>query len=171
MPAVKIKPILADTGRPAGSAVNLLNAGWTHTMAMPLPEGGFTLPGQALAVFLEASWDQLNRPHRLVLELLDDEGTPARFPPLPDGAGPPVRVEQEIVVAPVPNAPNGTPGMTTYLLDIPPGTLRLSAARRSYTWRVSIAGANAEVGFWVDAPMSGPVIGDGLTQLPNPGGP
>jgi len=62
---VKIHPVIADTGRPtgpAGGAVNLLNAGWTFTTAMPLPDSGYTLPGQALAVFVEGTWDELNRP-------------------------------------------------------------------------------------------------------------
>jgi len=70
---VKIHPIIADTGRPSsGSAANLLNAGWTFTTAIPLPEGGYTLPAQALAVFVEGTWAELNRPHRMVIELVDD---------------------------------------------------------------------------------------------------
>jgi hypothetical protein len=58
--------------------VNLLNAGWTHTTGIPLPGGGWTLPHQALTVFLEAAWEQLNQLHDLLIELISDDGHLAR---------------------------------------------------------------------------------------------
>lgn len=79
---MKIRPVLADTGRAISSTLNLLNAGWTLTTAIPLPEGqGWTLPAQVLAVFIEASWGELNRPYHLIAELADDEsGQYTTFP-------------------------------------------------------------------------------------------
>lgn len=73
---MNVQVILADTGRqvPGERTLNLLNAGWTTTHALPLPDGAFTLPHQAVAVFVQASWNDLNRPHPVVIELLDDEG-------------------------------------------------------------------------------------------------
>lgn len=157
---MKINAVLADTGRPVptGGAVNLLNAGWTFTTALAVSDGGYTLPGQALAVFIEAPWDQLNRPHRVVIELVDDDhGRTAEFAN-PEGAQP-ARVEQEITVPSVPGAPNGTPGLTSILLDIPGGTIRITEARRRYVWRINIGEEVGEVGFWVGLPPQAPIIG------------
>ena len=156
---MQIAPILADAGRPSGAALNLLNAGWTFTTGIPLPDGGFHLPAQALAVFIEASWSELNRPQRMVVECVDDEGRRAG---LFTGDGfEDARIEQEIVVPPVPNAPNGTPGYTTALLEFPFGTLRVEATRRRYVWHVRVGETDAEVGFWVNAPATAPSIGGG----------
>jgi hypothetical protein len=46
--SMKLHPVLSDTGRRVGSAVNLLNAGWTATTAISLRGGGWTIPQQAL---------------------------------------------------------------------------------------------------------------------------
>jgi hypothetical protein len=159
---VKIHPVIADTGRPAGAAggaANLLNAGWTFTTAMPLPDRGYTLPGQALAVFVEGTWDELNRPHPLVIELVDDESKPAHF--LTPAGPEPVRIQQEITIPSVPTAPNGTPGLVTFLVDLPTGSVRIDAARRRFIWRVTVGRVTEEVGFWVNAPMVAPTIGGG----------
>jgi hypothetical protein len=154
---VKIHPIIADTGRPVGAAANLLNAGWTFTTAVPVPEGGYTLPAQALAVFVEGTWAELNRPHQMVIELVNDESEPAHFL---TPAGPrPMRIEQEITIPSVPTAPNGTPGMTTALVDLAQGTIRIDSARRRFIWRVTVGGVTEEVGFWVNAPTVAPRIG------------
>lgn len=159
---VKVRPILADTGRPSDGGVNLLNAGWTTTVAMP-DEEGFSLPGQALAVFLQADWDELNKPQRMVLELVDDEGRPAT---LNGSEGEPVRIDQEIVVGPVPNAPSGSPGMTQVMIDLPAGAIRTASGRGWMSWRVTVADTTESVGFWVDAPVPPPVFGSGPTSIP-----
>jgi hypothetical protein len=147
-----------------GSAANLLNAGWTHTTAVPLPEGGYTLPGQALAVFVEGTWAELNRPHRMVIELLDDESQAAHF--LSPTGPQPLHIEQEITIPSVPGAPNGTPGTTTALVDLAQGTIRIDSARRRYVWRVTVGGTTEEVGFWVNAPMVAPRIGGAPDAAP-----
>lgn len=164
---MKIFPVLADTGRLAGTAVNLLNAGWTVTMAAQLPSGGWTLPGQALTVFAEAPADQLNKPLTFVIELFDDEGNPAHFVSGPDGGqGPAVRVEHEVAVPPVPGAPDGSPGMATIFMELPPGTL-LVAPQHRYIWRVSNGEDAEEIGFWVQAPPPQPAAGGtGPADLP-----
>lgn len=161
---MKIHPVIADTGRPSGSAANLLNAGWTFTTAVPLPDGGYTLPGQALAVFVEGTWAELNRPHRMVIELVDDEAQPARTE-TPTGLRP-LRIEQEITIPSVPTAPNGTPGLATALVDLPHGSIRIDAARRRFIWRVTVGDVTEEVGFWVNAPMVAPRIGGDPGAVP-----
>ncbi|MFL5998607.1 MAG: hypothetical protein ACJ736_30675 [Streptomyces sp.] len=154
---MKIRAILADTGRTAGTAANLLNAGWTNTTAVPLPQGAFTLPQQALAIFVEAPWDQLNRPLKLIFELKDDDDKVVEI----IGTDPvlPARVEHSLIVAPVPNAPNGVPGLATVVADFGGGTFRIPSARKRYIWHVSVGDARDEVGFWVDAPVEMPKLG------------
>ena len=158
---MKLWPVLADTGRATlgTSAVNLLNAGWTATTALPLPGGGWTIPDQALSIFIEVPWDQLNKLHNLVLELVDDEGHPAHFMPGPDAGAPVVRIESQVIVPPVPGAPNGTPGLSTVFMDLPAGSLWIPAPRRRYVWRIAIEGISEEIGFWVQQPPQQPVIG------------
>lgn len=155
---MNISVILADVARPNGVgalSLNLLNAGWTVTTAVPSPDGGYTLPGQAVAVFIEATWDQLNRPHQMLLELVDDEGQHALLP----GPGTqPARIEHEITVPPVPGAPNGTPGMVTFMIEAASEAFRIPAPRRRYLWRASIGDATGEVGFWVHAPQPPPTV-------------
>ena len=146
--------------------MSLLNAGWTATTAIPLPGGGWTIPQQALTVFVESPWDQLNRLHQLVLELVDDEGHPVYFPPGPGAGGAVVRVENQVVVAPVPGAPNGTPGLATVFLDLPVGSLWIPAPRRRYVWRISIGDVNEEIGFWVQTAPQQPVIGGVVPGVP-----
>lgn len=158
---MKLWPVLSDTGRviPGSSAVNLLNAGWTATTAVPLPTGGWSVPDQALTVFIEAPWDQLNRLHTLVLELVDDGEEPVHFQPGPDAGGLPVRIQHQFIVTPVPGAPNGTPGLATLFINLPAGSLWIPSPRRRYIWRISVEGASEEIGFWVQTPPQGPVIG------------
>jgi hypothetical protein len=126
-------------------------------MAIPLPNGGYTLPGQAVAVFVDSPWDELNRPHRMVMELLDDDGTLAQLSALigPQSA----RFEHEVTIPQPVGAPNGTPGRATWLLDFPSGTLVIARARCRYVWRVQVGNAVGEAGFWVQSPPSEPIIG------------
>ena len=165
---MKIRLVLADTGRLMGSAVNLLNAGWTATTAVPVPDGGWTLPSQALAVFLEAPWDQLNKPYVLKLELVDDEGKAVQFA-TQEGVANEVHITYPVVVQPVPGAPSGTPGLASVLIDLSGGSLRIPAPRHRYIWRAVIEGEEQhadEIGFWVNAARQ-PMFG-GLTP-PFPG--
>jgi hypothetical protein len=149
------------------SAVNLLNAGWTATVAIPLPDGGWTLPTQALSVFIEAPWDQLNRLHKFEARLVDDEEHPAHFVPGPERGAPEARIQQQVVVPPVPGAPNGTPGLTCVFLDVPLGSLWLPAPRHRYIWKITVGGAEEEIGFWAQAPPQAPIIGGG-PMIPPP---
>lgn len=153
-----VQVVLADTGRavPGGASLNLLNAGWTATMALPHPEGGYMLPSQAIAVFVQAEWNELNRPLNMIAELVDDENHPAEMVG-PEGLQP-VRVTAEVQVPPVPGAPNGTPGHTTAFVEWPAGSIRIRAPRHRYIWRVTIGDAVGEAGFWVQPPPPGLTI-------------
>lgn len=85
--------------------MNLLNAGRTHTTGIPLPGGGWTLPHQALTVFLEAAWEQLNQLHDLLIELISDDGHLAHFVPGPSAGASFVRIPHQVVIPPVAGAP------------------------------------------------------------------
>lgn len=157
---MKIRPVLADTGRPGATfALNLLNAGWAYTTAIPLPAGGWTLPEQALAVFLEAGWEQLNHLHDLLIELIRDDGLVAYFVPGPSAGGPVVRIPHKVVIPPVQGAPTGAPGVASVFMDMPAGTLWIPAPGHRYIWRITAGGATEEIGFWVQAPPQLPVSG------------
>lgn len=150
---MKVNVILADTGRPTGSGtLNLLNAGWTFTSGPPQP-------AQAVAVFIEAPWDQLNRQLDLALELVDDNGQVVDVQ-TPDGVAP-AQLTQPTIISNVPGAPNGTPGSTVVFMELGPGVLQLSAGRR-YTWRLSIDGQHEEsweASFWVLQSILQPKLG------------
>lgn len=154
--------VLADVARPNGpgaSSLNMLNAGWVFTTATPTRDGAYTLQAQAVAIFVQASWDQLNRPHRMLLELFDDERHHAQLS-LATGDTQPARIEQEIGISPVPGAPNGTPGLGTFVVEIAAGTLHIPVPRRRYIWRATIGESVGEAGFWVNAPQPpSPIIG------------
>lgn len=158
---MKIRPVLADTGRqfPGGSIVSLLNAGWSYTTAIPLPNGGWTLPQQALAVFAEASWDELNKLQALVIELLSDDAQPAYWAPGPSGGAPTARIQHQVVVGPVPGAPIGTPGVALVFMDMPAGSLWIPAPGHRYIWKINAGSQQEEIGFWVQMPQQTPAIG------------
>jgi len=120
-------------------------------MAHPAPDGGYTLPAQAVAVFLEGTWDQLNRPLQVVIELLDDEGVHAKCNMA--GKVQPVRIEHEMTIPSIPTAPNGTPGTATFMAELGAGVLRIPVPRRRYIWRCKVADTVGEAGFWVQAPQ------------------
>ncbi|MEU6174590.1 hypothetical protein ABZ832_22085 [Streptantibioticus parmotrematis] len=154
---MKIRAILADVGRPSGQAANLLNAGWTATTAIQLPDGRLTLPGQCLAIFVEATWDQVNRPLKLVFELKDEDDHPVEVFQADQAA--PARIEHQIIIPPVPYAPNGVPGQATVVADFAAGTFLIEGVRKRYIWDIRIGEVTEEVGFWVEAPMQMPTIG------------
>ncbi len=150
---MKVQVTLCDTGRPTGiGTLNLLNAGWSIT-------GGPPQPAQAIAVFLEVPWSQLNRQLSVLFELVDDEGRVVHLmtPEGPQAAS----FEQPMIVGNIPGAPNGTPGTTTTFLEVGPGVLQLPSGHR-YTWRISVDGHHEEAweaAFWVQQQLPPPRLG------------
>lgn len=165
---MKIRPVLADTGRPSGmgATVSLLNAGWNLTTGVVLPTGGWTLPQQALTLFLEAEWSELNKLHHLVIELVSDDGQPAYWVPGQATGAPIVRMETQVVVAPVPGAPAGTPGSALVTMDMPAGVIWLPAPGRRYTWKITCADLIEEINFWVQAPAQARLPGGNVVFTP-----
>ena len=157
---MRVYAFVADTGRPVppGPGVNLLNAGWTATAAIPLPGGGYTLPSQAVVIFVEADLPELNRLYTVTTELIDDNAQVARLAS-PEGEQA-AHFEFPVIVPPVPGAPPSSPGRASVLLDLPAGSLLIENPRRWYSWVVSVGGQErARTGFWVEAFQTPPVMG------------
>lgn len=137
----------------------MLNAAWSFTTASPLPAPGegWTLPAQALVVFIEAEWQELNRPHPVQIELLDEDSE--RVELRDEGQLRPATITASITVPSTPGAPNGTPGRGHVLLDLGGGTLLIKRAPGRLIWRVTVGTDTAETGFWVNVPPHQPRIG------------
>ena len=154
---MKLDVVLADTGTqdPLGK-LNLLGAGWSQTVIGP---NGLT-PDTAVAVFIEANWDECNRETEVVLELLNADLEPVV---VPLASGPePLRVVQRVTIPTPQGAPNGSPGSFTLLarfqggLPLQPGSW--------YQWRATVEGRhedNWKARFYVQRRPSVPTIGSG----------
>jgi len=154
---------LADTGRPAlaGTTLNLLNVGWTNTQAQPGDDGTWILPEQAVSVFIEVEWNKVNRQLPFELQLVDEDSVPARIGD-PEGGTRELVFKHEVVVAPVPHAPNGTPGHEALLVGFATGVILLPAPNRWYRWIAKLDGRPiAETGFWVEKAPDLPTMGGG----------
>src|SRR5262249_48223731 len=106
--------------------------GWSVTGPGPVPS--------ALAIKVEVPWTEANRPHDLVITLLDADGRPVSA----DGA--PVEIRGQFEVGRPPGLPAGTPLDTVLALNV--GPLRLAPGR--YLWRLAIDGESRDdwsVGF------------------------
>ncbi len=72
---MRINLVLADTARqcqtPAG--LSLLQVGWKATFAIPTPDESFTLLEQAVVVFVDAEFGEVNRVYALHLTLMSED--------------------------------------------------------------------------------------------------
>ena len=60
--------MLADSAQAVDNKLYVLGGGWSVTGPAPTPS--------ALAIAVKVPWDQLGRPHRMRIELLDSDGHP-----------------------------------------------------------------------------------------------
>ncbi len=129
---MKAKILLADHAKVSDGKVDALGMGWTVTSS--------PTPPAAVVVFLEVGWDETERSHQVLLELLDADGRPVE---VPGPAGPePVRVEGEFQAARPAGTPPGTPVDLQLAITVGPG-LELVPGQR-YEWRLSVDGAGHE---------------------------
>ncbi|MBO0822349.1 MAG: hypothetical protein J2P27_00650 [Actinobacteria bacterium] len=151
---LRLTPILADTGRlvPGTVAASLVHAGRHRLVAIETDSGDWTLPDLAIAVFIEAEWEQLNKQLELVVELVDGQNRPAYFRSPPDSGGEVARIQTQVTVGPVPGAPPGMPAKLTRLWNFPAGSLWIPSPERRYVWQCSIGYDFGYFGFWVAAP-------------------
>jgi hypothetical protein len=64
--------LIADYARVADGKLDLVGAGWTVTGPGPVTFG--------VGILFQISWDEANRTHRFVLDLLDADGNPMLAP-------------------------------------------------------------------------------------------
>ncbi len=119
--------MLADSAQAIDNKLYILGGGWSVTGPGPTPS--------ALAIAVKVPWDQLDRPHRLRIELLDSDGHPVLVAaPIEEQ---PLVIESEFQVEPLPGLKPGTP--TDLALAVNLGPIPLPPGGR-YEWRLSIDG-------------------------------
>jgi hypothetical protein len=93
----------------------------------------------AVGGLLQVEWSEANRPHHIVLRLLDEDGQPVRDP-----GGGPVEVSGDVEVGRPPGHPEGVP-FTVPLPALQIAGLPLSPASR-FVWQLTINGETRE--YW-----------------------
>jgi uncharacterized protein DUF6941 len=129
---MKVTMLLADSAQEVGGKLYILGGGWSITGPEPLP--------MAIALKLEVPWDRTNEQHSLLLELLDEDGSPV----LVDGADSeqvPLQVTGQFEAGRPPGIKPGTPIDSALAVNF--GPLPLVTGRR-YQWRLSIDGETDE---------------------------
>jgi hypothetical protein len=115
--------LLADAAQVSEGKLYILGGGWSVSRG----------PGpMAIAIKVEVPWDQANRPHSWVLELLSEDNEPVSFP-TPEGSQT-LRIEGNLEVGRPPALKPGTPLDVPLALTI--GPLPLRPGR--YLWRLTI---------------------------------
>ena len=124
--------MLADAAQEVGGKLYILGGGWSITGPEPLP--------MAIALKLEVPWDRTNEHHTLLLELVDEDGTPVLVAD-EHGEQVPLQVSGEFEAGRPPGIKPGTPIDSALAVNF--GPLQLEGGRR-YQWRLSIDGDTDE---------------------------
>jgi len=124
--------MLADSAQEVGGKLYILGGGWSITGPVPMP--------MAIALKLEVPWDRTNEPHSLLLELVDEDGTPVLVAD-DQGEQVPLQVTGEFEAGRPAGVRPGTPIDSALAVNF--GPLPLEPGRR-YQWRLSIDGETDE---------------------------
>ena len=124
--------LLADAAQEVGGKLYILGGGWSITGPTPTP--------MAIALKLEVPWDRTNEQHKLLLELLDEDGDPVLVTD-DQGEQVPLQVSGEFEAGRPPGIKPGTPIDSALAVNF--GPLQLEGGRR-YQWRLSIDGETDE---------------------------
>jgi hypothetical protein len=124
--------LLADAAQEVGGKLYILGGGWSITGPTPTP--------MAIALKLEVPWDRTNEHHTLLLELVDEDGTPVLVAD-EHGEQVPLQVSGEFEAGRPPGIKPGTPIDSALAVNF--GPLQLEGGRR-YQWRLSIDGDTDE---------------------------
>jgi|SRR3990172_5331033 len=147
---MKVTMLLADAAQAIGGKLYILGGGWSITGPKPT--------ASAIALKIEVPWDEANRPHALLLELLNADGRPVMVPVPPDGEPRPVQIRGEVEVG---RPPGLTPGTALdAVLAINLGSAPAQPAGR-YVWRLSINGSSHDdwqVAYTVRAASAGRAV-------------
>jgi len=118
---MKVTMLLADSAQAVNGKLYILGGGWSITGPDPAVF--------AIAMKIEVPWEETNRPHKLRLILIDDDGQAVAI------EGAPVEISGEFEVG----RPSGLPpGMSLdSVLALNMGPMPLERGKR-YTWRLTI---------------------------------
>lgn len=158
---VKVKLLVAEAATQGAALLNLLNAGAVvvQPVASGMPDVPLGIVPHKLAMFFEVPFELCNRDVSVVVELVDDDQHVVTIPSL---LGPqPLRIEATQRFAPIPGAPNGSPGFGNAILALEGMVLPL-APGHFYKWRCTIDGKGDpqwETSFWVPPIPLPPKIG------------
>ncbi len=85
--------VLANHVELAEGRLHISGAGW-NILRRPAPQGGgTTISHLGIAVFIAVPWHQTNVKHKLIIELLDEDGKAiTNIPPLPFNVGRPAEL-------------------------------------------------------------------------------
>ena len=109
---MRVTMMLADAAQESGGKLYILGGGWSVT--------GPEIPPSALAMKIDVPWDQANRRHHWMLELVTEDGVPVEI------EGQAVRVDGEFEVG---RPPGAAPGRTsTFRVAVNFGRCRSSPA-------------------------------------------
>jgi len=127
---VKVTMLLADAAQVSEGKLYILGAGWSISRG---------INPMAVAIKIEVPWDEANKPHNWILELVSEDNSAVS---LSDPQGPPqsIRVEGDLEVGHPPALKPGTPLDVPLALSV--GPLPLPPGR--YLWRFSIDGETRE---------------------------
>lgn len=136
--------LLANSAEQNGGMVSALGLGWSQTSS--------PTPPAALVLLLKVPWDQTNRQHRLVIDLVDSDGQPF----IPPGSIEPLRILGDFEVGRPPGLPAGTPIDNAVVINIGPGLPLVPGA--SYQGRVEINDEMAASRSFLVRPSGNPAI-------------
>jgi uncharacterized protein DUF6941 len=119
---VKATLLLADAAQQVGGKLYVLGGGWSICGTGPMT--------MALALKFEVPWNETNQKHRLLTELLDQDGQPVTLA----GAPSPLRMEGALEAGRPAGIPAGTSidaplAINIAGIQLPPG---------GYRWQVSV---------------------------------
>ncbi len=109
----------------AGGKAHLMGAGWSVTGPLPTPH--------AIAAFIKVGWTEANEPHKLVLRLMDSDGSVVSIPG-PAGMQS-LQFPGNLEVGRPPGLPHGSEIDAMFVLNI--GALPLVPGQR-YAWQLEI---------------------------------
>lgn len=122
---MKLTLLLADFAEVLNGKLYVMGGGWTETGPAPAPS--------ALAAIVEVGWDETNREHRLLFELVDSDNH-AVMVPTPKGQEP-LRIEAQFNVGRPPQAKPGSSFNLPFAVNIGPLPLQPG---KVYVWRCRI---------------------------------
>jgi hypothetical protein len=124
---VKVTMLLADMAQAVAGKLYVLGGGWSMIGPGATPS--------ALAIKIEIPWDEANRQHQLLIELVDLDGRPVEV------GGKPVEVRGQFEAGRPAGLAAGTPLDAVLAINLPPIPL---APGHRYVWRLSINGSSRE---------------------------